>query len=222
MKRLYNIKKCLVSGFTMLEMTMAIVVIGILASMALPRLDRDRTQEASQNILNAIRYTQHLALMDNKMDPTDSEWQKKLWKISFGHYSDTFGDKWYYTISADIDKDGSVDKNECAIDPANGKYFYHVNTEGNNIDSDESPQVMLGKNYGVSNIEFSGGCSNVQHIAFDNIGRPFVGIGGATNDYSKYMTDDCTIAVTISGAEDFNITISKETGYASIVGQPNS
>jgi len=57
------------SAFTMIELILVIVVLGILAALAMPRVDRDSRQEAADNILSAIRYTQHLALMDNKTNP---------------------------------------------------------------------------------------------------------------------------------------------------------
>ena len=60
----------------MIELVMVIVVLGILAVLAMPRLDRDLRQEAGDNILSAIRYTQHMALMDDVTNPNDNEWQK--------------------------------------------------------------------------------------------------------------------------------------------------
>ena len=86
------------------------------------------------------------------------------------------------------------------------------------IDSDESPNIFIGKKYGINSMSFTGGCSGAQHIAFDNLGRPHNGIGSATNDYSKYMVSDCTIIVGFadSSITDLNITIATETGHVSI------
>ena len=174
-------------AFTMLELVFVIVVLGILAALALPRFDRDLRQEAKDNLLSAIRYTQHLALNDDKTNPFDTAWQSKLWNIKFA----TNGSD--YNISSN----GSV-----AIDPANGKLM-----DGS---SGGSPNVKIGKKYGVSSIT---GCGNL--IAFDHLGRPFTGLT-ATNDYSDYMTADCTLTVTFQGGLNaLNLDISTETGFVS-------
>jgi len=206
------------NAFTMIELVLVIVVLGILASLALPRLDQSYRQQAADNILNAIRFTQHLALVDNKTIPTQNDWQMTLWKISF-----TTGASPFYTVSTDIDKDGSVDKNETAVNPANGLYMYNTGGATVQQDKDEDPNIFLGKKYGINNISFSGGCANSQHIAFDHLGRPHVNIGGATNDYHTLMTDDCDITFKFSNNEDdLVITIQKQTGFAFIENQPAS
>ena len=205
-------------AFTMLELVFVIVVLGILAALALPRMDRDLRQEAKDNILSAIRYTQHLALMDNKTNPLDANWQKGLWKITFSTSTDNLAN--FYTISSDAPPyNGSVSKAETAIDPANGKYMYNLG--GNlDIDADESPNIFIGKKYGVimKNANFTGGCSGAQHIAFDHFGRPHNGIGSATNNYSQYMTSDCNIIIGFedSAIRDLNVTVATETGYVTI------
>ncbi len=210
-------------AFTMLELVMVIVVLGILAALALPRLERDIRQEAGDNLLSAIRYTQHLALMDNKTNPSDDEWQRRFWHIRFEKYNGS-DPKWFYAISSSQDGDGNIDDNEVAIDPANGKKMNNTNS-ATGIGVNDSPSVFVGENYGVDSVVFSGGCAaaSAQHIAFDHLGRPHVGIYGAKNDYRTYMSSDCTITFGFSDSStnDIAIRVEKETGYASIVGQPN-
>ena len=207
-------------AFTMLELVFVIVVLGILAALAMPRMDRDLRQEAADNVLSSIRYTQHLALIDDKTDPFDllGTWQKKLWAIRFT--TATSGS--YYTVGSDANKINGIEKPETAIDPTNGKYMYHLHT--NPVQGDESSNVLLGKKYGVGTINYNGGCSNAQHVAFDQLGRPHNAIGGASNTYDKYMLSDCNLTFNFTGnaATPFNIIIKKETGYAYIDGQDDS
>ncbi len=209
------------NAFTMIELVLVIVVLGILAALAIPRLDRDLRQEAADNVLSAIRYTQHLALVDDETNSSDNQWQKTLWQIRFntGNEAQDF----FYVVASNTDKNNQLAQNECAIDPSNGKYMYNQN--GNHtIDSTESPNIFIGKKYGVDSITFQGGCSNSQHIAFDHLGRPHVNIYNAGNDYATYMTSDCNITFSsTNGAFDpFKIIIKKETGYTYVDGQPDS
>jgi len=208
-------------AFTMIELVFVIVVLGILAALALPRLERDLRQEARDNLLSAIRYTQHLALIDDKTNPTDTtdpvypNWQRKFWKITFSTSADNLAN--FYTISSDLNGDDTVTKNETAIDPVNGKYMF---TDDSTIDTDETPNIFIGKTYGIimNPADFTGGCANAQHIAFDHFGRPYNDIGSATNDYSKYMASDCNIIVKFADTsiQDLIITIATETGQVTI------
>ena len=68
-------------AFTMLELVVVIVVVGILALAALPRLDRDQLGSAVDDIMAAVRRTQLLAMQDNTFDPTDPNWNTKRWRI---------------------------------------------------------------------------------------------------------------------------------------------
>ena len=206
----------------MIELVFVIVILGILASLAMPRLDRDLKQEAADNILSAIRYTQHLALNDNKHEFDNPDWHRKLWRIRFSntHYT--------YTIYSDMDGEGNADTTEIARDPANGKRMDGTDAT---IGVNDSPNVFLGDKYGVNSIALTG-CANptgtvlsTLHIAFDNLGRPHRGIDiDDTNDLRTYVNSDCTLTFQSPAfpGDDIVILIRRETGYAQIVGQDNS
>lgn len=206
----------------MIELVMVIVVLGILASLALPRLERDHRQEAGDSILSAIRHTQHLALMDNKTDPSNATWQKRFWHIRFEEYGGNSPVTWFYSVSSSRDGDTNIDSNEVALDPANGLLMNNSSSTNGRGEKD-SPSVFISENFGINNIVFTGGCSDDKHIAFDHLGRPHVNIYSAENDFRSYMTDDCTITFEFEvDIDDVSITIRKETGDAFIVGQANS
>jgi len=225
------------TAFTMLELIMVIVVLGILAAVGIPRLDSDVRQQAGDNILSAIRYTQHLALMDDKTDPrnpTGQPWQRSLWHIRFAQYTEDGTTKWFYTISSSRDGDNNVDLNEVASDPRSGQPMYHL-AGSSTIGANESRDIFLGKNYGITVIDFTAcdtpvgavGTSGtaVQHIAFDHLGRPHRGIYNTANNYATLMHGDCTIRfrfLDYPDVPDMLVTIEQQTGHAFIVGQPDS
>ena len=82
-------------AFTMLELVVVIVVIGILAMAALPRLEQDHIGSAVDDIMAAVRRTQLLAMQDSKVDPTTNPgsptWHTGRWTIEIA------GDR--YTIT---------------------------------------------------------------------------------------------------------------------------
>ena len=213
----------------MIELTMVIVVLGILAALALPRMERDIRQEAGDNILSAIRYTQHMALMDNVTDPRYNDWQRAFWTFGFEGCSD---DGIFYYIASDEDREGDFDAGEEAVDPINGLSFMGDN--GKPCESDlsghtnVSPNIFITKKFGISegNYAWSGGCSGTaKYIGFDYLGRPHRGYATSSSpDYSSILTDDCTLTLTFdaSGIDPLVITIEKQTGHAFIVGQPDS
>ncbi len=215
----------------MLELIMVIVILGILSSLAIPRMDRDYKQEASDSMLSHIRYTQHLALTDNKHKFDKAKWQQRFWRIVF---STCTGDNRYFMIGADDDMESSnnafFDRNESAIDPSTSKPFFWTSGQAcpNGGDGSTSEEVFISKKYGIKTILAQGGCAGTSattmgHIGFDNFGRPHYGFGLSTQpNYNSFITQPCSFTFTLSDDETFTITIEPETGYAQIVGQDDS
>ncbi|MBN2895607.1 MAG: type II secretion system protein [Campylobacterales bacterium] len=59
-------------ALTMIELVFVIVVIGILSAVLIPRMERDSLREAALQVASHIRYTQHLAIVDDKYIPDTS------------------------------------------------------------------------------------------------------------------------------------------------------
>jgi prepilin-type N-terminal cleavage/methylation domain-containing protein len=213
------------SAFTMIELVFVIVVIGIISSLAIPRMENDYRQEAADNILSHIRYTQHLALIDNKNMFDNPNWQQRFWRIVF---STCAGGSPYFMIGADNDMNSSSNaffsRNEAALDPSNAKPYFWTNASNcdSGGDGTVSNDIFLGKRYGITDIVREGGCTS-KHIGFDNFGRPHSGFSESTiPDYDSVIDTVCTFTFTLSDGDTFAITIQPETGYAQIVGQDNS
>ena len=223
-------------AFTMIELVFVIVVMGILAAMAMPRMERDLRQEAADNVLSAIRFTQHMALMDNVERPGTNTWQRSFWRFGKSGCSDN---GIFYYVGSDKNRAGGIGETEAAIDPANGGWMLGKKNKDCETDlSDQkyasgrsaSKNIFLTKLYGISEgkMTFSASCNTANgtesdgstgQIAFDYLGRPHSGITAlAAPDYTTFMTTDCNITL---GFEDTSIsnviiTIEKETGRAFI------
>jgi len=219
------------AAFTMLELIMVIVVLGILAALALPRMERDIRQEAADNILSAIRFTQHMALMDNVIDTTSAnrlKWQRRFWRWGKEGCSDN---GIFYYVGSDKDVEGNidVDKSEAAIDPTNGMVMMGQNNKPCESDLSAqifaapavraSPNIFLTKKYGIkeNDTKLVAQCpGNTLSIGFDYLGRPHRGFEDSIiPDYSTIMETDCNLTFEFEdGSPDLVITIEKETGRA--------
>ncbi len=230
-------------GLTLIELIFVIVIIGILSAVLTPRFDRPTLTQAAHQVVSHIRYTQHLAMVDNKFNSNDAEWYQGRWQIRFKKdlvYSSlppnkTFNNVWTYYIFSD--KSGYThhpDIAEMARNPQNSNQF--LSGGFNNIlhveDERSMKEMRLGDKYGIKDIKFSNGCrGGINHLQFDYLGRPFnnyittnnpYGVTSATHqrlirrrcEIDLCIVDDCSTAL---DNEKVIIAIEAETGYTHIL-----
>lgn len=201
-------------AFTLLELVFVIIIIGILAVLAMPNFRGNPLQTAAEQVASHIRYTQHLAMVDDKFDPTDPTWYQSLWRIRF--YEIGTPDTYYYAVFNDTDKEGMIDTTthiEPAIDPLTKKYLYVGNTAN---DARNNEKMNLTDAYGVTSLTSSCDTGFIEFF-FDHIGRPYVNSVsiGTTPPYSNLLVNDCNITLTHPDGSA-TIIIRPETGYVSV------
>nr|WP_314469464.1 prepilin-type N-terminal cleavage/methylation domain-containing protein [uncultured Campylobacter sp.] len=216
-------------AFTMLELVVVIVVIGIIAAAALPRINDDHIAEAADQVVSHIRYTQHLAMQDSKFDPTDARWFRKRWSITFTQAAFCGGgNEWRYSVYHDDgNTTGNLNSvNEVARDPLDPNRFMSSGWAGiANADcANVSNKYNLTTNFGITNVQFRGVCgqAGLQTLSFDEFGRPMRSVstpngGGATRGYNRlvYNGQNCQIVLT-TARRTATITIAPETGFVQV------
>jgi len=223
-------------AFTMLELIFVIVIVGILSFIAASSFQRNTLREAADQVVSHIRYTQHLAMMDDKFKPNDSEWYKGRWQIFFANTAGS-GNSWSYMIFADSPAyTGTPDISEHAKNPLDNSRYLSGGYSAGNIDSTSTlatKEMNLGNKYGILDIDFIGGCAIATtrgRISFDYLGRPLYGNPHAqTSSYHdelnfKILRSICQIELclttpcTTSTPENkITIEIEPETGYTHIL-----
>ncbi len=233
-------------AFTMLELVFVIVVVGIISVMIAPSFQNSSLRQAADQIVSHIRYTQHLAMMDNKFDRNISKWYKHRWQIRFVQNitngpancnDEDYPNIWTYMIYSNMNfacPGGICDNNpnidEIAKNPLNnnelltGGYSNSICPDNsyNNQDNQSISRMRLNEEYGITNITFGGGCrSDVKYINFDYIGRP-------SNAFPKDSPYELPVAgrhnlltsactITLTdGIDNIVISVEPETGYTHI------
>ena len=224
-------------AFTMIELIFVIVVVGILAAIMIPKLNRNASREAANQILTHIRYTQHLAMQDDKYENFISNqskpWFKLRWGITFNETSlkecsiDKPGVKtWKYSVFFDKSVNGNINsESEVANDIyksgklLSGGWSSGIVTE--TTCKKWNKELNLGKRFGITSVDFKDGCSGMQTINFDEMGRPMKVVSvtknrGAKRPYDRLLKKDCSITITDKRGNQTTITIEKESGFAYI------
>ena len=200
-------------AFTMLELVFVIVVVGILAAVFIPKMDRNNIEEAALQVTRHIRYTQHLAMSDDVYDASDPYYYQKRWHISFVQ---TAACGLLYSVGSDRDNSnkntgnaGKFTASEAATDPLTNSLIYNDSLTCAPKDG-WYKDVLLGEYFDIDSITTSGGCTT-QTLAFDNIGRPYTALAGTSATTNK-LASVCTLTLK-SGTKEAYIRIEPETGY---------
>jgi len=226
-------------AFTMLELIFVIVVMGIIIAVVTPNTRSNPLQEAAVQLASHIRYTQHLAMMDDRFNPNKTHssgdayvaanspiWYRERWQLAF--YSNAYTDgAEAYTIFSDTvnNSTGNAQASEIAKNPENSAQIMTGGYGSANAIDYNDPEFIgmkklnIGKTYGVTSVDLEGGCAN-SRLSFDHLGRPLQGDHATmTGPYSagtqRLITSDCTI--TLSDATDSIVLhIEPETGFVSV------
>jgi len=183
-------------AFTMLELIFILVVIGILAATIIPSMRTNPVQEAAVDLQSQIRYVQHLAMVDDKYDSTNSTWMANRWQIVFSGTNNNEYSITHFNINSGVASTQTYAKNP--------------QTKADMQD------ISLKHNLTVS---LTGSCAGQTNIAFDHLGRPMTGdLSDDTTAYvsTQLISQPCIVTLS-DGSENLDINISQETGYASIM-----
>ncbi|MDD2265195.1 Tfp pilus assembly protein FimT/FimU [Sulfuricurvum sp.] len=197
-------------AFTMLELVFVIIIIGILAVLAMPNFTTNPLQNATDQVASHIRYTQHLAMVDDIYNPSQVHWYYARPQISFRSCGATGGTYYYIGKDEDLSGPSNIAADEAAIDPLSGKKMYWLNGECDPATyPDRDPNLLLTNKF---NVTATSNCGST--ISFDNLGRPYDTFD-SNIPTAGLLTSDCNITLTHNDGTSV-ITIHPETGYVSV------
>jgi len=214
-------------AFTLFELIIVITIISILSFTIIPKINDNSLYNAANQVLFHIRYTQHLALIDNVFDPYDENWFKKRWQIQF-HSKVGDNISWSYTIYKDISLSGNANsKKELAKNPMNRNKLLSGGFHSLAVEDDDFTKSMrLGNYYGIEKIKFKNckyekngklrSCRSMR-IAFNYDGSPYCSnIKTAKNSVERKLATQCKIEI-YKLNKKITIAIEPETGFAHIL-----
>ena len=186
-------------SFSLIELIIVIIIVGVLYSSINFTLSNTSLNQAVDKLIAHINYTRHLALKDNKMQyyPVNNTleetnrskyWFKGWWQLRIGKNSN---DYFYEIFSDSPDSSNIYDRkgnpvSEFAIDFYNGLYMAGNYVANSNKELNLSYYNIKVLKYNDVNLTMG----NSIRIIFDNYGNCYtsegsVGDGGDINPYDK-------------------------------------
>ena len=175
-------------AFTMIELVFVIVVIGILAAVIIPNTRTNPVYEAATQLQSHIRYTQHLAMVDDKFDANTTNWHRNRWQIRFSGNT-------YSIVSNNntvVAKDTMNADNNLSVDLSD-KYSTTVDLTG-----------------------CTGGLISFDHLGRPILGDLSANTSAYAAGQLISSSVGCVINLS-NGTESVNIKIEPETGYVRII-----
>jgi len=189
--------KALKPSFTIIELIIVIIIIGILAYTINFNFFDNNLKLAADQIENHIRYTESLAFKDDKYRPfpvndnnqTEKNrskfWFMQWWQIRFSKKRN--GDIYYVVFSDSPDYDRNPIPSETAKDPLTHQHLY-----GDYSHLTATNKLNLTQTYGIKEMRFDNISLTSGHpkrILFDNFGNVFLNEGSliaSDNNYTLY------------------------------------
>jgi len=195
-------------SFSLIELTIVLTLIAIVLSIAIPKQKNSKLDLAVDKLVLYLNYTRYIALIDNKYDIDDKEWEKKLWSLKFQRCSKEKDGLYFVVFSDESGGTGAFKKSETLKDPLNNKYLY----SGYDCEpsKNESKNILLTKEYNIAKVEVScNTTSTIGQISFGYDGKIYSSLGMNI----KKIMEPCIITLDDFYGNKAKIKIEPETGY---------
>ncbi|QOR01606.1 pilus assembly FimT family protein [Campylobacter sp. 2014D-0216] len=221
------------TAFTLVELVFVCVILSILFSISYFYFKPNYLRLGAEQILNDIKYTRHLALIQNdfrakEFNIAKREWYKAKWQLYFIRSKSATNNEQTYTIFLDKNGDGNANigkhminkDREIAVDLINPNILMNSGQSGviNQNDFKANIKYNIEKSYGIVKVLFEGACKGTTRLIFDDYGRLYTPLKNANRSYDKLssLDNDCIIKLSNYQDQHLCIVIDPFSGYAYI------
>lgn len=195
-------------SFSILEILTVITIIAVILTITIPKQTTNKLDLAIDKLILYLNYTRYIALLDNKYDKDNQDWQKKFWSLKFQRCSKKEDGLYFVVFSDESGGTGAFKKMETLKSPLNNKYLY--SNYKCDSKSDEARDILLTKEYKIARINVScNTTSTIGQISFGHDGQIYSQLGMNI----KKISTPCIIDLYDFNGNSKGIKIEPETGY---------